>query len=294
MDSVKITTEATRHSDILKFSLSRPLALERDESIELSREDNLSGYPLAAALFQFPFVSKIFITAGFIAIKKGADIDWDLIREDLTEALAGFLKEEIPVKKTKRGQAVTVYVEMTPNPRVRKFVANRMLTDTKEEYKKTDQENMPPVAIAFFKRDETIGEIFIKENYVVITKDSPLDWDTEQESDLRNYIIERITEGSFISGSPQKALAKPVLNRAISPMEAKIIKVLEEYIDPGVSADGGHIEYRRYDAATGEVEVSLQGACSGCPSAVYTLKNAIEQTLKSLLGEDTIRAVKAV
>jgi Fe-S cluster biogenesis protein NfuA len=32
-----------------------------------------------------------------------------------------------------------------------------------------------------------------------------------------------------------------------------------------------------------EVKVILQGACSGCPSSTYTLKNGIETMLKDFL-----------
>jgi Fe-S cluster biogenesis protein NfuA len=36
------------------------------------------------------------------------------------------------------------------------------------------------------------------------------------------------------------------------------------------------------------VEVLLQGACSGCPSSTFTLKNGIENMLKEMLNDNTI------
>ena len=67
-----------------------------------------------------------------------------------------------------------------------------------------------------------------------------------------------------------------------------IINILEEYIKPAVESDGGNIEFKSYDANTKKVEVLLQGACSGCPSSTFTLKNGIENMLKEMLNDDAI------
>ena len=39
----------------------------------------------------------------------------------------------------------------------------------------------------------------------------------------------------------------------------------EEYVTPAVAQDGGYIALKKYEK--GIVTVSLQGACSGCPSS---------------------------
>ena len=38
-----------------------------------------------------------------------------------------------------------------------------------------------------------------------------------------------------------------------------------------------------YDEVEKEVHVVLQGACSGCPSSTFTLKNGIETMLKEMM-----------
>ena len=43
-----------------------------------------------------------------------------------------------------------------------------------------------------------------------------------------------------------------------------------------------------YDEKEKRVKVILQGACSGCPSSTFTLKNGIENILKDMLKDDTI------
>ena len=56
---------------------------------------------------------------------------------------------------------------------------------------------------------------------------------------------------------------------------------------------GGNIEFESYNSDTKLVRVILQGACSGCPSSTFTLKNGIENMLKEILG-DRVSKVEAV
>ena len=65
----------------------------------------------------------------------------------------------------------------------------------------------------------------------------------------------------------------------------QIKSVLDEYIKPAVEMDGGNIEFRKWDA--GRVFVTMQGACSGCPSSTVTLKAGIEGMLKRMVPEVT-------
>jgi Fe-S cluster biogenesis protein NfuA len=50
-----------------------------------------------------------------------------------------------------------------------------------------------------------------------------------------------------------------------------------------VASDGGNIIFDSYEDADKRVKVVLQGACSGCPSSTFTLKNGIENILKEML-----------
>lgn len=52
---------------------------------------------------------------------------------------------------------------------------------------------------------------------------------------------------------------------------------------PAVASDGGNIMFKSYNAESKDVQVILQGACSGCPSSTITLKNGIESMLKEML-----------
>jgi Fe-S cluster biogenesis protein NfuA len=53
-----------------------------------------------------------------------------------------------------------------------------------------------------------------------------------------------------------------------------------EVIRPAIQADGGDIELRDVDEATGVVTVELIGACVSCPASTVTLKAGIERILR--------------
>jgi len=71
----------------------------------------------------------------------------------------------------------------------------------------------------------------------------------------------------------------------------QIIDILEEYVKPAVASDGGNILFQEYEESTKKVHVVLQGACSGCPSSTFTLKNGIETMLKNMLGDKVSEVV---
>ncbi len=73
-------------------------------------------------------------------------------------------------------------------------------------------------------------------------------------------------------------------------LEEKIKEYIEEKIKPFIQRDGGDIEFVRLSG--GVVEVKLKGQCTFCPSAGYTLKVGIEDTIKSEFPE--VKEVRTV
>lgn len=62
-------------------------------------------------------------------------------------------------------------------------------------------------------------------------------------------------------------------------------------VRPFLQRDGGDVELVEV-TDDGVVKVRLKGACSGCPGATMTLKNAIEDTLKQEIPE--VKSVEQV
>lgn len=73
-------------------------------------------------------------------------------------------------------------------------------------------------------------------------------------------------------------------------MREKVEEVLKK-IRPLLQRDGGDLELVDVES-NGVVKVKLKGACSGCPGATMTLKNAIENTLKQEVPE--VKSVEQV
>ena len=68
---------------------------------------------------------------------------------------------------------------------------------------------------------------------------------------------------------------------------------MQEYVTPAIENDGGRISLIEFDEETKTAKMLLQGACSGCPSSVVTLKKGIESILKNFLP-NVVENVEAV
>lgn len=174
-----------------------------------------------------------------------------------------------------------------------KFVANKRVTKTIVECKNIDETQASPLAKELFKFPY-IKEIFIDENYISVTKYAVNEWQ-EITTEIRTFIKEFIENGNIVVDET-KVVATPAQEKQqianfdnLDVTSQKIINIIEEYIKPAVAADGGNILFDSYSEDDKRVKVILQGACSGCPSSTFTLKNGIENMLKEMLNDQDIK-----
>lgn len=160
------------------------------------------------------------------------------------------------------------------------------------EFKNIDQTAPSPLAKALFSFS-FVKEIFIDENYISITKYEVATWE-EITLEIRTFIKQFIENGGQIIDESQ-AIENPKLEKQqiknfdnLDTTSQQIINILEEYVKPAVAADGGNILFDSYDEENKLVKVILQGSCNGCPSSTFTLKNGIENMLKSMLNDEAI------
>jgi Fe-S cluster biogenesis protein NfuA len=183
---------------------------------------------------------------------------------------------------------VTVYAEMTPNPRTMKFVANKYLLvpgDSVEFTSMAEAKGYSPMAETLFNFPFVKG-VFIAANFVTITISDDLSWDFVQ-MELREFIKDWLQDAKDVL--IQMPQPKPVETKstpegkeyAPSEYDDAIKDLLDEFVRPAVENDGGAIDFRSFEDGT--VTVVLRGACSGCPSSTATLKGGIETLLKSHL-----------
>ena len=98
-----------------------------------------------------------------------------------------------------------------------------------------------------------------------------------------------VVDETKIASSPISEKQQIANFDALDVTSQKIINIIEEYIKPAVAADGGNILFDSFSEEDKKVKVVLQGACSGCPSSTFTLKNGIENMLKEMLHDPEIK-----
>lgn len=243
--------------------------------------------PLVQQMFYLPFVKSVHLLQNGIELERFDILDWkDVINEVAQEIQTylnsgGKISAEIEVKKA----PITIYAESTPNPNVMKFVANKMLVDTIYEFKSIDQTDCAPLANALFSF-QFVKEVFLDTNYISINKTEAVTWD-DVVMELREFIRAYLADGKpvvTVQSSEQKSTSpSSVPVESLDKTSQEIVKIIEDFIKPAVASDGGNILFDHYNCEDKSVQVVLQGACSGCPSSTFTLKNGIENMLKEML-----------
>ncbi len=91
--------ELTPNPNTMKFVSDRTI-FKSNQPVEYKSASEANGSSeLAVELFNFPFVSGVFIASSFVTVTKTANISWDLITFELREFIREFLlKKEIVVE----------------------------------------------------------------------------------------------------------------------------------------------------------------------------------------------------
>lgn len=290
-----LTIRETQNPTILKFEF--PEFITRGHNYEFKNIDEAKDSKLAQQLFYLPFVKTVYISGNFIAIERYNIVEWHDVQEEVKEQIENFVNQggqilndnALNTKKT----PISIYAESTPNPAVLKFVANKILTTKTAEFKNIDETSASPLAMELFKFP-FVKEVFLDENYVSIQKFDMAEWQ-DVTLEVRTFIKEFIENGGIVIDE-SKITENPKLEKQeikefdnLDTTSQQIINILEEYVKPAVQADGGNILFDSFDATENRVKVILQGACSGCPSSTFTLKNGIENMLKDMLNNPNLK-----
>lgn len=189
----------------------------------------------------------------------------------------------------------SIYAELTPNPNTMKFVADRVIFNSNDpvEYKTpAEAKGSSELAGKLFDFPFVKG-VFIASNFVTVTKSADLNWDLitfELREFVREFLLKHETAVEKIPEIEIEA-EEVKAQEPVEPSEFDdaIRHLLNEYVKPAVESDGGAIDFVSFKE--GVVKVQLRGSCSGCPSSTLTLKDGIENLLKTELPE--VKSVEA-
>lgn len=189
-----------------------------------------------------------------------------------------------------------IETEPTPNPQTMKFLPGRAVMEQgTRDFASPEEAEASPLAEALFSLGDVTG-VFFGSDFVSITIDQGADWPAAKPEILA------ILTDHFSAGMPlfhaasAAAIAVPGAAEEDNdefplddPADADIVAQIKDLVDtrvrPAVAQDGGDIRYKGFSKGT--VYLTMQGACSGCPSSTATLKQGIEQLLKHYVPEVT-------
>lgn len=298
MKSYKVSIKETSNNTIIKFEVDQ--FITNHQSFEYNNIDEAKNSPLAQQLFHLPFVKKVYITSHFVAIERFNIVEWVDVQEEVAAQIQEYLNAGgVVVNETNESKKipVTVYAESTPNPAVLKFVANKKLVNAIYEFTSIEEAKLSPIATELF-HFPFVKSVFIEDNYISVTKYDIAEWETIT-MEIREFIRSFIENGKELidTNAPQQLnQTTEQLDQSFEALDdtsKEIVNIIEQYIKPAVASDGGNIKFESYNPDSKKVKVILQGACSGCPSSTFTLKNGIENMLREMLNGkvETVEAI---
>lgn len=283
MNTYIIKFKETSREEELEFYSNKLLI---DKRHTFNTIDEAKNFPLVQQIFYLPFVKKVVLNKKSVYVEKLNILKWEEVQDELCKQLSEFLNNGGKVSniENKTKTPITVYAESTPNPNVMKFVLNKQLFKEVHEFKNVDDTKNAPIAQSLFNFP-FVKEVFLDFNFISITLNSKYDWN-ENVMEIREFIRSYIQDGNTIidENSIKNIPSKLDLNiEKLDDISKQIIEIIEKHVKPAVASDGGNIVFESYEKDTKNVNVILQGACSGCPSSTVTLKNGIENMLKQML-----------
>ncbi|KAK3573823.1 hypothetical protein QTP86_032896, partial [Hemibagrus guttatus] len=176
---------------------------------------------------------------------------------------------------------LSVYTEVTPNPRSLKFLPGKPVLRTGTlDFPNSSSADCSSLARNLFQV-EGVKSVFFGPDFITLTKmNDDVEW-----ADIKRHAIEIITK-FFESGEPvTTGVTHPESNA--SEEDDEIVSMIKELLDtrirPTVQEDGGDVIFKGFEDGT--VKLKLVGSCTGCPSSTVTLKNGIQNMLQFYIPE---------
>ena len=87
---VTVYAESTPNPSVMKFVANKMLV---QGVFEFKSIEDASTAPIAAALFQFPFVKEVFLDTNYISINKKEEVEWETIVMEIREFIRAYIED---------------------------------------------------------------------------------------------------------------------------------------------------------------------------------------------------------
>ena len=165
----------------------------------------------------------------------------------------------------------------TPNPNAMKFCCQRPISPKSPvTFLSIEDCGTSSLANKLFLLDGVMV-VFFGHDFITLTKAEDCNWSHLKPTAILTIIDHfNITSKIFDREKTTTQEANSFLTN--DAIEQQIIQILEEYIRPAIAMDGGDLIYHGFQ--DGVVKLTLIGACRGCPSSEFTLKQGVLRTLQ--------------
>lgn len=187
-----------------------------------------------------------------------------------------------------------IQTEPTPNPDTLKFLPGQTVTGATGPYDfaSVEEAGTSPLAQGLFQVQGVI-RVFLGSDFISLTKEADADWKHVRPMALA-AIMDHFVAGLPVMATDAAASAPADVGGSVEDYDGdaaeivgEIIELIETRVRPAVAQDGGDIVFHRFEPESGIVHLSMRGACAGCPSSTFTLKQGIENMLKAYVPEVT-------
>jgi Fe-S cluster biogenesis protein NfuA len=180
--------------------------------------------------------------------------------------------------------------EPTPNPNTYRFLLPDTGLTEARSFTHARMAESYPLAKKIFGFPWA-SAVSLGPNFLTVTKENWVEWDILAQP-LAGLIQEHLEneEPFFIELSSSESLIPLDIQESDSDLVKEIKKALAYDIRPILALDGGDVKFVNLKDSI--LYLSLQGACSGCPSSQITLKQGIETRIKELFP--VIQEVQAI
>ncbi|MFY9310630.1 MAG: NifU family protein [Bacteroidia bacterium] len=93
---VVIYAEGTPNPSSMKF-VANQLLVENGATAQYLSKQETQGAPLAAKLFEFPFVKAVFMASNFVTVSKTDNVQWEEVIHELRDFIRVYISEGKPI-----------------------------------------------------------------------------------------------------------------------------------------------------------------------------------------------------